>query len=99
MFQMYCDQFEITTLESLSGPVGSSLNQDIWREPVVSFTPIPGKVPVLPEAVVQDLSRDQKLGYRYAHAIMTGIFFTMHCFSPTSGVPRKLKVYARAPTF
>lgn len=39
---------------------------------MVSFTPIPGRVLVLPDDVVKDLSRDQMLAYRYAHAIQSG---------------------------
>ena len=58
--------------ESLSGPVGSTLHQDIWKDPVVSFTPIPGKVSMMPEEVVKDLSRDQLMIYRYAQAIQSG---------------------------
>ena len=59
--------------DSLSGPVGSTLTEDIWKHPVVSFKKISGKVPALPDIVVQDLSRDQHLAYRYAHAIMSGV--------------------------
>ena len=59
--------------DSLSGPVGSTLNQDMWKDPVVSFQPIAGKVPIIPDSVVHDLSRDQFLVYRYAHAVMTGV--------------------------
>ena len=59
--------------DSMRGPVGSTLTEDIWLEDVVAFQAIPGKVPVLPDAVVDDLSRDQQLAYRYAHAIQSGI--------------------------
>ena len=59
--------------DSLSGPVGSTLHQNIWEEPVVCFKPLSGKVQELPADIVKDLSRDQKLGYRYAHAIQSGI--------------------------
>ena len=58
--------------DCLSGPVGSTLSGDIWLEPVVSYQPISGKVPILPEEVVRDLSRDQQLAYQYAHAIQSG---------------------------
>ena len=58
--------------ESLSGPVGSTLHKDLWREPVVPFEPLPGKVELLSDEVVSDLSRDQLLVYRYAQAIQTG---------------------------
>ena len=51
--------------DSLSGPIGSTLT-------VVSFKALTSKVPVLPDTVVEDLSRDQLLAYRYAFAIKTG---------------------------
>ena len=59
--------------DSMRDPVGSTLTEDIWLEDVVAFQAIPGKVPVLPDAVVDDLSQDQQLAYRYAHAIQSGI--------------------------
>ena len=58
--------------DSLSGPVGSTLHQNIWEEPVVNFKPLAGRVPELPDIIVKDLSRDQNIGYRYAHAIQSG---------------------------
>ena len=51
--------------DSLSGPVGSTLS-------VVSFQPLPGKVPEMPDEVVKELSRDQQLAYHYAHAVQSG---------------------------
>ena len=58
--------------DSLSGPVGSTLHKDVWKEPVVLFVPISGKVEELPTEIVKDLSRDQNLVYRYSWAIQTG---------------------------
>ena len=58
--------------DSLSGPTGSTLHLNIWEEPVVTFLALEGKVLELPAEVVKDLSRDQHLGYRYAHAIQSG---------------------------
>ena len=52
---------------SLSGPLGSTLHQDNWKDPIVSFKPIPGKVSVLPDEVLKDL-----ILYRYTLAIQTG---------------------------
>ena len=49
------------------------VQQNIWEEPVVAFLPISGEVHELPDYVVKDLSRDQKLGYRYAHALQSGV--------------------------
>ena len=59
--------------DSFSGPVGSTLTQNIWEEPVVNFSKIEGNLPEMPEGVVKELSRDQKLGYRYAQAIQSGV--------------------------
>ena len=72
-WHILCDTDGVTKgPDSLSGPVGSTLSKDVWLEPVVYFKALPGKVPVLPDEVIKDLSRDQKLAYRYAHAIMSG---------------------------
>ena len=59
--------------DRLSGPIGSLLHEDVWTQPVAKFAPIPGKVPTVPEEVVTKLSRDQKLAYRYSHAVQSGI--------------------------
>ena len=59
--------------DSFSGPVGSTLTQNIWEDPVVNFAKIEGNVLDLPEEVVKELSRDQRLGYRYAKAIQSGV--------------------------
>ena len=56
----------------LSGPVGSTLDKEVWREPVVTFKSVPGKMEILPDKVLADLSRDQLLAYRWGHAIQTG---------------------------
>ena len=58
--------------DKLTGPIGSTLNEEVWKEPVVNFKKMSGKVPFLPEDVVKDLSRDQNLGYRYCLALQAG---------------------------
>lgn len=37
------------------------------------FSKIEGNLPEIPEEVVKELSRDQKLGYRYVQAIQFGV--------------------------
>ena len=59
--------------DKLSGPVGSTLHLKVWEQPVIAFQPISGKVPLLPPEVVKDLSHDQAIGYRYCHAIGSGV--------------------------
>ena len=59
--------------DSFSGHVGSTLTQNIWEEPVVNFSKIEGNLPEMSEGVVKEFSRDQKLGYRYAQAIQSGV--------------------------
>ena len=59
--------------EKLEGPIGSTLDREIWLEPVVAFKPVEGKMPIMPEFVMKDLSRDQKLAYRWGHAVQSGV--------------------------
>ena len=56
-----------------SGPIGQAIVQDVWLLPIVSYTPIPGKIKVIPEDVVKDLSRDASLLYKFGHAVQTGV--------------------------
>ena len=70
--------------DSLSGPVGSTLSDDIWLDPVVNYQPVPGKVPELPEDVVEQLSRDQQLAYQYAHAVQSGEIWVFIFFAKLS---------------
>ena len=58
--------------ERLKGPIGSTLHEDLWELPVIPFAPVPGKVPKVREDVVNKLSRDQKLAYRYCMAVQSG---------------------------
>ena len=58
--------------DRLEGPIGSTLGENLWLEPVVNFKPVQGKMPTLPDPVFKELSRDQKLAYRWGHAIQTG---------------------------
>ena len=59
-------------LDSFTGPIGSSLQEDVWTEPVIVFAPVAGKMPDLPEKVVKKFSRDQVLAYKWGHAIQSG---------------------------
>ena len=53
----------------LEGPIGSTLGNEIWKEPVVNYRKVSGKMPILNESVLADLSRDQLLAYKWGHAI------------------------------
>ena len=59
--------------DAWSGPIGKQIVEDVWLRPVVSFQPIPGKIPVLPQEVVKDLSRDACLLYKLGLAVQTGV--------------------------
>ena len=58
--------------DSFSGPIGKVIVEDVWKEPIVSFQKVRGKVPVIPAEVVDSLSRDQKLLYKLGHAVQSG---------------------------
>ena len=57
-----------------SGPMGNQIVQDVWLNPVVAFQKVEGKIPVLPQEVVDDLSRDACLVYKLGLAVQTGTF-------------------------
>ena len=59
--------------DSFTGPIGKRLQEDVWRLPVVAFEPMPGKMPVISEEQLKDMSRDQYLAYRLGHALESGI--------------------------
>ena len=59
--------------DKLEGPIGSTLGEDIWLQPVVAFKAIQGKMPTLPPEVLADLSTDQDLAYQYGHAVENGV--------------------------
>ena len=59
--------------DSFMGPIGQDCKGKIHLLEVVVFTPIPTSVPDMEEEVWMDLSRDQKLLYRYCKAVAGGI--------------------------
>ena len=56
-----------------SGPIGKQIVEDVWLRPVVKFQEIPGKIPILPDEVVRDLSRDACLVYKLGLAVQSGV--------------------------
>ena len=58
--------------DSFMGPIGQECKGKIHLIDVVAFTPIPTSVPDMDDGVWTDLSRDQKLLYRYCKAIAAG---------------------------
>ena len=73
VFDFFDGSFGTSGPTSFKGPLGQACAVDeIHLGPVVNFSPISSTVPVLPDAVLKDLSRDQNLLYRYARGISTG---------------------------
>ena len=58
--------------DKLEGPVGRTLGENIWCEPIVEFKAVEGRMPLVPDFVRKDLSRDQLLAYRWGHAVQSG---------------------------
>ena len=60
---------------TFNGSMGKTLTQvDVHSKIVVEFEPIKApSLPVLPDSIVKDLSRDQELLYKYSRAVDTGI--------------------------
>ena len=53
--------------------MGNQIVQDVWLNPVVAYQKIEGKIPVLPQEVISDLSRDACLLYKLGIAVQTGV--------------------------
>lgn len=58
---------------SFSGPLGRAANGAVHRRPVVEFSPVAGPLPQLPEAMLDDLSTDQRLLLKLAKAVQMGV--------------------------
>ena len=57
---------------SFKGELGKAVAGDIHKKDVVKFNPIDSSLQIIPDHILEKLSRDQKLMYKYASAIMTG---------------------------
>ena len=69
----HCDGgFGTSGPDSFKGPIGQECKGKIHLLDVVEFAPIATTVPDLEEEVWSDLSRDQKLLYRYCKAVAAG---------------------------
>ena len=58
--------------DSFSGPLAKAATGDVHTNDVVDFLPIDSTMPTLPDEVSADLSRDQKLLYRFVLAVKLG---------------------------
>ena len=72
---------------SFKGELGKQLTCDIHLEPVADFEPIESELENVSEDVLNNLSRDENLLYRYSKAIMFG------------EVPDDLKLQKPGPVF
>ena len=59
--------------ESFKGPIGKACTQDLHLLPVVEFEKVETSLSDLEEKVWKDLSRDQKLLYRWTKAVEAGV--------------------------
>ena len=71
---MFCKLDGVTSgPNSFSGKIGKDISQDVWREPIVAYPTVAGKMPVLSEEQLSDTSRDQYLVYHLGHSLQSGI--------------------------
>ena len=59
--------------DTFSGPLAKEASGEIHKKDVVPFVKITSTLPVLPDDVTADLSRDQKLLYKFVMAVKSGI--------------------------
>ena len=58
--------------DTFKGDLGKELSKDVWKEKVVAFPRVKGKLPDISEEQLKDTSRDQRLLYQLASALQSG---------------------------
>ena len=58
-----------SSLDSFKGRIGKDVCEDEWKEPIVAFPKIQGKLPIISEDQLKDTSSDQYLLYVLSHAL------------------------------
>ena len=59
--------------DSFKGKIGKSVSGEVWKEAIVAYPTVKGKLPVISEKQLKDTSRDQCLLYKLSHALETGV--------------------------
>ena len=79
MLPKYCDAKgaenwkNSTKCPAYSGHIGINFKPTLKLKPVVQFTRIAGKVPILPIDFLKSLNNDGRYMYRICHAVQNGI--------------------------
>ena len=58
--------------DTFKGDLGKELAKDVWRDKIVAFPTVQGKLPDISEEQLKDTSRDQRLLYQLASALQSG---------------------------
>ena len=58
---------------SFKGKIGTDVSGEVWKEAIVAFPLVKGKLPILTQEEQKELSRDQRLLYQLGRALETGV--------------------------
>ena len=59
--------------DTFKGDLGKELAKDVWKEKIVSFPTVQGKLPEISQEQLKETSRDQRLLYQLASALQSGV--------------------------
>ena len=70
----FCEVDGVTSgPDAFKGKIGKDVAKDVWKDPIVNFPTVKGKMPILSEEQLKDTSRDQCLVYHLGHALQSGV--------------------------
>ena len=59
--------------DSFKGKIGKEVSAEVWKEAIVAFPTVKGKLPIISEEQLAEISRDQRLLYMLSHALDSGV--------------------------
>ena len=71
---LFCEIDGVTNgPDSFKGKIGMEVSAEVWKEANVAFPTVKGKLPIISEEQLAEISRDQRLLYMLSHALDSGV--------------------------
>ena len=70
---LFCNIDGVTSgPDSFKGHIGMEVSSEVWKEDIVTYSTVKGKLPLISEERLKDTSPDQQLLYQLSYALDTG---------------------------
>ena len=70
---LFCNIDGVTSgPDSFKGRIGMEVSGEVWKEDIVTYPTVKGKLPLISEERLKETSRDQRLLYQLSYALDTG---------------------------